>query len=171
MKRLLVLTIIFSLILFSSLFSQNYAGKIGLVFSTNPSVSMSNVGVSYWLNNNVSLEPVFGFSNTSVQSSSSMMMAPGARVIYHMGPNKMKPYVGGGFTAFMASSTGSDTYTDMMISGIYGVELFLNKWISLGGEFRVDFVITNKDSSPLGYMPESTVIKTASTIILRFYIR
>jgi len=70
-----------------------------------------------------------------------------------------------------SSVTDSDTYMDMMISGIYGAEYFLTKWFSIGGEFRVDFVIANKDNSPLGYMPESTVIKTANTIILRFYIK
>jgi len=151
-------------------FSQNYAGKFGLMFSTTPSMSYSNIGFSYWLNNNVSLEPTFGFYNTSLSGNSSTMMTPGARVIFHMSNNKLKPYVGGAFNAFM-STANSDTYTDIMISGLYGAEYFLTKWFSIGGEFRLDFVIANKDMSPLGYAPESTVIKTANTIILRFYMK
>ena len=55
MQRLLIFTIVFSLILFSTVFSQNYAGKIGLIFATNSSTSYSNIGFSYWLLRNLDI--------------------------------------------------------------------------------------------------------------------
>ena len=171
MKRLVILTMILTLVLFSSVFSQNYAGKLGLMVSTTSSISYSNIGFSYWLNNNVSLEPTFGLTTMSSQGSSSTTMTPGARCIFHMSNKKLKPYLGGGFNAIISSTSNSDSYTDIMISGLYGVEYFISKWFSIGGEFQLNVIITNKDASPSGYMADATIIKTGSLIILRFYIK
>jgi hypothetical protein len=170
MKRLFVLTIILSLILFSSVFSQNYAGKIGLLFSTTSQISYSHIGFSYWLNDNVSLEPTFGFQNYSSNGNSSTTMTPGARIIFHMSPNKLKPYFGAGINVVMLT-VDSDSYSDMMLSGLYGVEYFITKWFSLGGEFKLNVIMTGKDVSPSGYATESTIISTGSAIILRFYLK
>ena len=171
MKRLSIFTIILTLLLFSSVFSQNYTGKFGLIFSTTSSYSYSNVGFSYWLNKKVSLEPIFGLSNTSSQGNSSTMMAPGIRAIFHTSLKKMKPYVGGGFKAVMSMSSNSDTYTAIVISGLYGVEYFVSKWFSLGGEFMLNVTLTGKDGAPSGYTPDTTVINTGSLLILRFYVK
>lgn len=170
MKRLLLIMLIFCLVLFSSVYSQNYAGKVGLLFSTTASSSYSNIGFSYWLNDNVSLEPSFGLYNMSSQGNTSTTMTPGVRCIFHTGNKKLKPYFGVGYSAIISTSN-NNTYTDNMIGALYGVEYFISKWFSLGGEFQLNVLITNKDYSPSGFATESTIIRTGSILILRFYLK
>lgn len=74
------------------------------------------------------IEPIIGFQNINHDGDNlGTKINPGLRFIFHIGKNKMKPYLGFGYQAIIL--TGNDeSYTDNIINLIYdSVDLVIFK--------------------------------------------
>jgi hypothetical protein len=153
----------------NSSYCQDQTGKFGIVLLEDFTSEPLNYGFSLWINNSTSIEIIGGFENIDLDENSGTLYNLGIGGIYHFHKNKIMPFLGGRLLYSNLSSEGK-SYSDLSIGLIFGAEYFFSDWISLSGEFQLNYIDTAKEFSPSNNTPNAKTIKTARFIVLRFYL-
>jgi hypothetical protein len=134
-------------------------------FSSTP----LNYGFYFWISSHTSLELVGGFESIDMKDNSGTSYNIGLGGFYHLGNNKIIPFIGSRFL-FTGLSADKISYSDLLVGIAFGAEYFFSDQISLGGEFQLNYIETDEEFSPSGNAPDASIFKTTSFIILRFYL-
>lgn len=167
-KKIFVFYILLLLLINSSI-GQERAGKIGIVLLEDFTSKPINYGFSLWINNNSSIELIGGFENIDLGDNSGTLYNLGVGGLYHFGDKKIVPF-GGIRLLYSNLSSENKSYSDLSIGVIFGAEYFFSDWISLSGEFQLNYIETAEEFSPSQNTPDAKTFKTARYIVLRFYL-
>lgn len=122
------LFLIFSLCFISAnSFSQERAGKIGMLIMGDPFKPNVDLGMTFWLNSTETLEPALGFASIDPDEGTTQTnLRLGLGWKHYFNQNEIAPYIGSR-VAYNSLSGGGDSYSDLIIGAIFGVEYFLSK--------------------------------------------
>ena len=166
-KFILILMII---CLFSVVNAQDRTNKIAFLIVGDPFNPPADLGLTFRIDNNISIEPIIGFTSINhdeIPSQSNFRFGLGIKK--HMNTNKVDPYFGlrlGTNVIF----TKEKNYTDFIFGAVGGAEYFLSKWFSAGWEFQFNFAKTDDEFSPSDMIPSSKLFYTSQFLMLRLYI-
>jgi hypothetical protein len=169
MIKNMALTMITFFILTGLLLAQDRQGKMGLILMEDFVSQPLNCGFSLWINNTTSIEVIGGFERMNIKDNSGTSFNIGVGGLYHFGEKKIAPFVGARFLSANLAN-GKQTYSDLVLGLVFGIEYFFSDWISLAGEFQLNYMETDKEYSPTGNAADATIYKTARFIVLRFYL-
>jgi hypothetical protein len=163
-----LITLLIFLILKSS-YSQDKAGQIGLVLMDDLSANPLKYGVSYWLNNSVSLEAHGSFKSIKVNEDTGTSYSIMLGSLYHFKNQEILPCVGGRLM-YSQLADGSEKYSDIEFDFLLGLEYFFNNSVSFGGEVQFNYVITDDKYSISGNVSDANIYQTKGYILLRLYL-
>jgi hypothetical protein len=162
--------IFFMVFAFSSfLTSQDRSGKIGMVLLEDFSSDPLNYGFSFWFTNHTSVELIGGFKKIDLGDNSGTLYNFGAGGLYHFGSRKIVPFLGGRFL-FSNLSSDKKLYSDLMLGIVFGAEYFFSEWISIAGEFQLNYIETDDKFSPSDHPADASIFKTYRYLVLRLYL-
>src|SRR3970040_1660920 len=120
MKKFIMLLIIISSVLSIKPFAQeNRAGKIGIGYSGNFTSNTNELSLSYWVTGVFVIEPQFGFRHIEIENNSGTTFKPGLGLLVRFNEQTVSPYAGARFKLNILSG-GDDTYTDIILSLVFG---------------------------------------------------
>ena len=160
---------ILSLLIFhQNTLSQDRSGKYGIgVIASSISPDFF---FKYWSSASICFQPAFGFTiSTPKEGDTGSIYRLGLGILgYKSG--KFSPYSGVRVTANLLSG-GGETYSDIGLGGVFGVEYFFNENFSIGGEFQITVWFADDDFSPSGFMFGSTNYGTGQFATVNFYFK
>jgi hypothetical protein len=169
MKNIIIASFVILLLIMNPSMAQDRTGKLGIVLLEDFTSDPLNYGFSLWINNSTSIELIGGFENIDLGDNSGTLYNIGVGGIYHFGNKKIVPFVGSRFL-YSSISSENKSYSDFKVGVIFGAEYFFSEWISLSGEFQLNYIETAKEFSPSYKAADAKIIKTARFIALRFYL-
>ena len=132
------------------------------------SVQIDEFYFKWWLTDNVTIEPLFGFGMVSVNDDKGYNWELGLEVAPRWGDEKLVKFIGVGYAVNILKS-GSETYTDKLLAIEFGLEYFVKEKLSFVGIVGGNFVFADDGYSPYGSIPGSTTFNTASSLIVYLY--
>ena len=119
-------------ILSSSYSEQPRKGNIGITASLQN--SQLDFLVPFFVTNNLSLSPAFGFSS----NTSLMNISLGAILRYYLAKGIVSPFIGGRFATIISSPKNGDALINLVLGTLSGGEYFFSKHFSVGIELQVN---------------------------------
>ena len=171
MKKLFVPIFLFTAILTVELSAQeNRAGKIGIGYSGNLSAHSNELGMSFWVSDLITIEPMVGFQSIEIEDNSATAWRLGLGCLYRFNDFGVSPYIGARIKDYLVD--GSDkTYSDLVFSLAFGGEYFLSEWFSVGAEMRLNYVKTDKEFSPAYGIPDVSIYESEQVLNIRLYFK
>ncbi len=167
-KKIFIISLLLFLILELS-YGQDRTAKFGIVFMEDFSSKPLDYGVAFWINNNFSIELLGGFESMEIRDNSGTLYTIGIGGIYHIGEKIIVPFIGARFL-YANVYNDDESYSDFMFGIVFGAEHYFTDYISLGLEFQLNFIETDKDFSPTNNAVDAHINRTGRYIILRFYL-
>lgn len=156
----------FSLVALSNdLLAQPQEGSVGIT-AVIQNVQL-DFGIPIWIADEVVLVPAFGFLHASDRASD---WAFGLAARSYIKKEKLSPYLGARFGAFILSPKDGDSLTDYLAGVFFGGEYFFDKHFSVGGELQLNATISDEFSGRFGN-PDGTNFNTASVVSFSFYFK
>ena len=169
MIKRIIITFILLFISYDFSFAQDRKGKMGLVLMEDFVSQPLNYGFCLWINNNTSIEVIGGFEKMNIKDNSGILYNIELGGLYHFGKRKIVPFIGARLLSANLSNN-RESYSDLVLGLVFGTEYLFSDWISLAGEFQLNYTETDKEYSPTGNATNATIYKTGRFIILRFYL-
>jgi hypothetical protein len=132
------------------------AGAKALVFSTSSSTALAG---KYMLSSDMAINVSAGFMNAGISGSKSTTLAVGGGVAKYLKTGDVAPYVGAGVGFGTYSPPVGDSQTTFSLAGMFGVEAFIMKNVSVSGNAQLGFSSTSNFVGTDSY----SVINTAMT--------
>lgn len=132
------------------------------------SVPVDELLFKWWVTDNITIEPSFGFNMISVNDNRANEWKFGLGVAPHWGDEKLVKSIGVGFSLDLLKS-GSETFTDRLLSLEFGLEYFVKEKLSLTGVIGGAFVFADDDYSTSGFPAGSTTFTTVSALVMGLY--
>ncbi len=132
------------------------------------SVPIDQLLLKWWVTDDLTIEPLFGFGMVSVDDNKGYNWELGLEVAPHWGDEKLAKFIGVGFALNLLKS-GDETYTDKLLVLEFGLEYFVKQKLSVTGIVGGNFVFADDDYSPSGSIPGSTTFNTASALVVYLY--
>jgi hypothetical protein len=171
MKKLFVLFLLLTSILTAVLSAQeNRAGKIGIGYSGNLSAHSNELGMSFWVSDLITIEPLVGFQSVDIRDNSATAWRLGLGCLYRFNDFGVSPYIGARIKDNFVSG-GNKTYSDLVLSLTFGGEYFVSEWFSVGAEMRLNYVKTDKEFSPVYGIPGASIYESEQVLNIRLYFR
>ncbi|MEJ2356332.1 MAG: hypothetical protein P8Y62_10650 [candidate division WOR-3 bacterium] len=148
--------------------SKGEYGRPKLGIGIPVSVQIDEFYFKWWLNDNITIEPLFGFGMVSVNDDKGYNWELGLEVAPRWGNEKLVKFIGVGYAMNILKS-GSETYTDKLLGIEFGLEYFVKEKLSVVGIVGGNFVFADDGYSPYGSIPGSTTFNTASSLIVYLY--
>lgn len=169
MKNLLVTTFIVFTILSVNITAQtDKTGKIGIGYSGTLSSHTNELGMIFFASNEFSIEPQVGFQSIDITDNSSTLWKLGLGFQYRLRNFVVTPYLGLRFKDNFFSG-GGKTYSDLILSAVFGGEYFVSDWFSVGAEMRLNYVKTDDDFSPTYNIANANIYETEQVLNIRVY--
>lgn len=132
------------------------------------SVPVDELLFKWWVTDNITIEPSIGFNMVSVGGNRGYEWILGLGVAPHWGDEKLAKFIGVGFSLDLLKS-GSETFTDKLLSLEFGLEYFVKEKLSITGIMGGGFIFADDDYSPSGFPAGSTTFTTASALVMGLY--
>lgn len=168
MKKIILISF-FLIIPITSILSQtSRSGKMGIGYSGNFSTRTNELNFVYWLGEHTIIEPKIGFQYIELKKADGISWMPGLGIAYVIGKSEVNPYLGGRVKAYIANA-GGKSYSDVIVSFVFGGEYFISGWFSMGAEMRLNYVSTDENLSPLYGTANATIIETEQVVNIKLY--
>ena len=169
MKRfsIIIITII-TILAIETLAQQGKAGKIGIGYSGDLTSATNEWGMSFWLSNRVVLEPQLGFVSVDIKDNSATAWKPGLGFLYRFNDFIVSSFIGARIKGNILSND-SKTYSDLILSLVFGGEYFVSEYFSVGAEMRLNYVKTDKDFSPSYDVANASILESEQVLNIRIY--
>lgn len=171
MKRILLVAMSVFFVIAATAIGQERGGKVALMIMRDPFDPPLDLGMTFWINNKVTLEPVLGFSYIKPEAGdggTNFRLGVGGKL--HFGERDVTPYIGSRL-AYNLLSGGGESYSDFVFGTIFGAEYFLSDWFSAGWEFQLNYSVADKEYSPSGLQPGAKTLNTGQLMALRLYFK
>lgn len=165
MKKKGLLVIVGILFCFTSVFSQERTGKIGL--STNVQELQFDLIVPIWITKNITINPSFGFLGATKQA---LDISLGLGIRKYLSEDKFSPYIGLRGAGFFMKPHKGDTSSDFLTGLFLGGEYFIESRFSIGVEGQINATFSDKYSNRFGN-PDGINFNTATALYATFYFK
>ena len=169
MKNLSIVLLAFVTIFAVEISAQtSRVGKIGIGYSGNLSSYSNELGMSIFATNSISVEPQIGFQSIDIEDNSATAWKLGLGVLFRINNFVVTPYVGARFK-YNTVSGGDESYSDLILSAVFGGEYFVSEWFSVGAEMKLNYVQTDEDYSPTYDIANATIFESEQVLNIRIY--
>ena len=169
MKKLFILVIMFSVILMiETEAQQDKSGKIGIGYSGNLSSYSNMLGMTFFVSNLFTIEPQIGFRSISIEDNSATAWKLNLGLIYRLKDFVVAPYVGFRVQDNLVSN-GEESYSDLIMSLVFGGEYFVSEWFSVGAEMKLNYIQTDDEYSPTYDISDASIFETEQVLNIRVY--
>jgi hypothetical protein len=162
---LLMLTMMCTL---ESFAQQDKSGKFGIGYSGNLSSYSNELGATVFLSDDFSIEPQIGFQSIDIEDNSATAWKLGLGLIYRLNNFVVTPYIGARVKDNMVSG-GDETYSDLILSLVFGGEYFVSEWFSVSAEMKLNYVKTDEDFSPTYDIADAEIFESEQVLNIRIY--
>jgi hypothetical protein len=169
-KIFIILLLLFSLtISIDTIAQQKREGKIGIGYSGNFTTQTNELSLSFWVTDVFVIEPQFGFRHIELENTSGTTWKPGFGLLVRFNQEIVSPYAGTR-AKFNILSGGDKTYTDIVVSLVFGGDYFFADWFSIGAEMKLNYIDTDEDFTPTYTAANASIFETEQVINLRIYL-
>lgn len=144
------------------------AGNIGIGYSGNLSSYSNELGMTIFATNDFSIEPQIGFKSIKIEDNSSTIWKLGIGLLYRLNNFVVTPYLGLRIRDNFVSG-GGETYSDLILSAVFGGEYFVSEWFSVGAEMKLNYVKTDEEYSPTYDIADATIFESEQVLNIRIY--
>ena len=166
MKRALFLVLGLLILVAAAASAENSleAKTKALVVTPNGSTALSG---KYMLSSDMGVNVSFGFMSAGVSGSTSSTFSVGGGIQKYLKTGDVAPYVGAGVGFGTYSPPVGDSQTTISLAGMFGVEAFILKNLSLSGQIQLGYSSTSNFVLDKSY----SVIQTATpAVMITFYL-
>lgn len=143
-------------------------GKIGIGYSGALSAHTNELGMIIFAANKISIEPTVGFRSIEFTDNSSTLWKLGLGFQYRLREFVVTPYLGLRIKDNFVTE-GGETYSDLIVSAVFGGEYFVSDWFSVGAEMRFNYIKTDDDYSPTYNIAKANIYETEQVLNIRVY--
>ena len=170
MKKLFVLVIILSTLLIMEGSAQtNKSGKVGIGYTGSLSAQTNALGMTFFLSNDFTIEPQIGFRSIDIEDNSATTWKLGLGLVYRVRDFVVTPYLGVRFQDNIVSGSG-ESYSDLILSFVFGGDYFVSEWFSVGAEMKLNYIQTDEEFSPTYDISDAKIFETEQVLNIRVYL-
>ncbi|MDI6809755.1 MAG: hypothetical protein QME66_12365 [Candidatus Eisenbacteria bacterium] len=157
MKRALFLSLGLLILVTVAASAENSleAKNKALVFSTSSSTALAG---KYMLASDMAVNVSVGYMSAGISGSKSTLLSIGGGVAKYLKTEDVAPYVGAGVGFGTSSPPVGDSQTTFSLAGIFGVEAFIMKNVSVSGNAQLGFSSISNWSGTKSYSTMGTAM-------------
>lgn len=170
MRKLFILVIMLLTILtIETSAQQDKSGKVGIGYSGDLSPRSNSLGMTFFLSDLFTIEPQLGFMSIDVEDNSGTAWRIGLGFIYRLKNFVVAPYLGIRAQDNILSG-GGESYSDLIMSFVFGGEYFVSEWFSVSAEMKLNYIQTDDEYSPTYDISDASIFETEQALNIRIYL-